>query len=180
MVFRYVMNMSPHRRDSLTAGLCLLLLSGMAFAATFGASGCSRSEAAPARKASPESTQGVATAKSETENYIAEIKTTGSYKAGAEGTVEVTLTPKGGYHTNAQYPYKFKLNDPAPEGVSYPKPILQRADGSFEEKKGSFKVPFTAAKAGNVTIAGVLSLSVCSDANCIMDKVPLDVAVEVK
>jgi DsbC/DsbD-like thiol-disulfide interchange protein len=64
--------------------------------------------------------------------------------------------------------------------VTYPKPILQRADGTFEEKKGSFKVPFTAAKAGPVTIAGTLSLSVCSDANCIMDKVPLEVAVDVK
>ena len=70
--------------------------------------------------------------------------------------------------------------DPAPDGVTFPKPVLQRADGSFEEKKGYFKVPFTAAKAGKVTIGGTLYLSVCSDANCIMDKVPLEVAVDVK
>ncbi len=37
-----------------------------------------------------------------------------------------------------------------------------------------------AAKSGKVTIAGTLSLSVCSDANCIMDKVPLELAVDVK
>ena len=64
--------------------------------------------------------------------------------------------------------------------MTFPKPILQRADGSFEEKKGYFKVPFTAAKAGKVTLGGTLYLSVCSDANCIMDKVPLEVAVDVK
>ncbi len=155
-----------------------LVVCGAALALAAFASGCSKSEAAPARRSAPESTT-VSATRAETENYVAEIKATGSYKAGAEGAVEVTLTPKGGYHTNAQYPYKFKAADPAPEGVSFPKPVLQRADGSFEEKRGFFKVPFVAAKAGKATIGGTLSLSVCSDANCIMDKVPLEVAVDV-
>jgi hypothetical protein len=167
--------MNTSNRKNLVGGIVLVSLA--AFAA---ASGCSKSEAAPARRSTAESAPVAAGPRSETENYVAEIKATGAYKAGAEGTVEVTLTPKGAYHTNAQYPYKFKLNDPAPEGVTFPKPILQRADGAFEEKKGSFKVPFTAAKPGKYTIAGTLSLSVCSEANCIMDKVPLEVSVDVK
>jgi hypothetical protein len=37
-----------------------------------------------------------------------------------------------------------------------------------------------AAKPGKYAIAGTLFLSVCSDANCIMDKVPLEVSVDVK
>ena len=41
--------------------------------------------------------------------------------------------------------------------MTFPKPILKRADGDFEEKRGSFKVPFIAAKPGKVTIAGTLS-----------------------
>ncbi len=143
--------------------------------------GCRSSEAATSRRSSAEQTANVGVGpKAETENYVAEIHASGSYKAGAEGAVEVTLTTKGGYHTNAQYPYKFKASDPAPDGVTFPKPTLVRADGTFEEKKGSFRVPFTAAKPGKFTIGGTLYLSVCSDANCIMDKVPLEVPVDVK
>ena len=89
------------------------------------------------------------------------------------------LTTKNGHHTNAQYPYKFKL-DAAPEGVTFPKPILQRADGTFDETKGHFKVPFTAAKPGKVTISGTLYLSVCSDAHCIIEKEPLQLPVDVQ
>jgi hypothetical protein len=159
-----------------------VLLTGAALALAIAGAGCSKSEAATLRElpATHERSTVGAGNKADTENYAAELKADGAYKSGAEGTIEVFLTPKAGYHTNAQYPYKFKLSDPAPDGVTFPKPILQRADGSFEEKKGYFKVPFTSAKAGKVTIGGTLYLSVCSDANCIMDKVPLEVAVDVK
>jgi hypothetical protein len=140
---------------------------------------CSKSEAATSRGSVAENVPVAAGQKSETESYVAEIVASGSYRAGAEGTVDVTLVPKGGYHTNAQYPYKFKVADPPAEGVAYPKPLLQRTDGAFEEKKGAFKLPFVAQKKGKATVGGTLSLSVCSDANCIMDKVPLEVTVDV-
>jgi hypothetical protein len=165
------------RRLPLSGGLCLVLLSALTFAA---ATGCNKSEAAPARRSTAESAVVAAGPKAETENYVAEIRAGGSYKAGAEGTVEIVLTTKGVYHTNAQYPYRFKAADPAPDGVTYPKPVLQRADGSFDEKKGTFKLPFTASKPGKYTIGGTFSLSVCSEANCIMDKVPLEVSIDVK
>lgn len=177
MLFPSVMNTKPSRRKaSLSGGICLLLL-GAAFAA---ASGCSKSEAATSRKSTVESTGVAAGAKAETETYVAEIRPSGSYKAGSEGTVEVVLKVKGVYHTNDQYPYKFKVVDPAPAGLSYPKPMLQRADGKFEKTSGTFKVPFVAAKAGKYKVGGKLSLSVCSEANCIMDKVDLEVDVDVK
>jgi hypothetical protein len=117
--------------------------------------------------------------KADAANYTAEITGSGAYKAGAEGTVTVTVTAKGEYHINPQYPYKFKTNSPS-DGVAYPKPTLQRSDGKFEETRGSFQIPFVAAKAGKVSVGGVLNLSVCSAANCIVDKVPLDVVVDVK
>jgi hypothetical protein len=158
-----------------TSGLSLLLVTG----AVAGLAGCGKSEAATSRTVTPESTTVGATSKAETENFVAEMTADSAYKAGTEGNVSVTLTTRNGHHTNAQYPYKFKL-DAAPDGVSFPKPILQRADGTFEETKGQFKVPFTAAKAGKVTLAGTLSLSVCSDAHCIIDKVALEVPVDVK
>jgi hypothetical protein len=123
--------------------------------------------------------RGPSGSKADAANYTAEIVAAGAYKAGAEGTVQITVVPKGGYHINPQYPYKFKANAPG-EGLSYPKPMLQRADGKFEEMRGTFQVPFVAAKAGKTTVGGTLNLSVCSAANCIVDKVPLELVVDVK
>jgi hypothetical protein len=120
-----------------------------------------------------------AAARAETASYVAEIVPSGSYKAGAEGSVKVTVASKGEYHINAQFPYKFKAAAPAPEGVTYPKPVLQRADGTFEATRGTFQVPFVASKAGKATIGGTLHLSVCTATNCVMDKVPLDIVVDV-
>jgi hypothetical protein len=122
---------------------------------------------------------GIAGSKADAANYTAEIAAAGAYKAGAEGTVQVTVVPKGGYHINPQYPYKFKANAPG-DGLTYPKPMLQRSDGKFEETRGTFNVPFIAAKAGKTTVGGTLNLSVCSAANCVVDKVPLELVVEVK
>ena len=177
MIIDSIMTMKPAHRK-LSGTFSLVALMGLAFAL---AAGCSKSEAAPARGGSSKESASVSKGpKAETETYVAEIKASGAYKAGAEGTVDVTFATKGDYHINKQYPYKFKATDPAPEGISFSKPILQRADGAFEEKSGSFKVPFTVAKAGKATVSGTLSLSVCSDANCIMDKVELSVDVDVK
>ena len=177
MIIESIMTRKPAHR-TLSGSFSLVALMGLAFAL---AAGCGTSEAAPARGTAARESAGVtAGPKSETESYVAEIKAAGPYRVGAEGTVEIALATKGDYHINKQYPYKFKSKDPAPEGLTFPKPILQRADGTFEEKKGSFKVPFVVSKAGKATVSGVLFLSVCSDANCIMDKVDLEVEVEAK
>lgn len=163
--------------NKLSRTLCLVALSGLTFVL---ASGCGQSEAAPApRNTATESTSLAKDAKVDGEQYTVEIKGRGEYKANEEGTVEVTLVPKGAYKINAQFPVKFKVSE-GTEGVTYSKPLLKREDGSFDEKKGSFKVPFVASKAGKAKIGGVLSFSVCSDANCVMDKKELEVAVDVK
>jgi hypothetical protein len=136
----------------------------------------SESRAAPAAQVASAPAAG---ARTETDSFVVEGKATGAYAAGKEGAVEIVLTAKPGYHVNKEYPYKLKLAD-APAGVSFPKPVLGRADGTWEEKKGSFRVPFVAAKAGKYTVAGTFSLSVCSESNCLMDKVLVEVPVEVK
>lgn len=112
--------------------------------------------------------------------YTIEMKASGSYKAGSEGVTEITIVPKGDYHINDKFPIKFKATDPAPEGVKYTKAVLRREDGTFEEKKGLLKVPFTAARSGKATVSGVLSISVCSDKNCLMEKIELALDVDVK
>jgi hypothetical protein len=131
------------------------------------------------RPAPPDGGSVFASAKADTQTYTAEIVAGSAYKAGAEGTVTVTFAAKGEYHINAQYPYKFKANAPS-EGLTYPKPTLQRADGKFEATRGSFVVPFVAAKAGKVAVGGLLFMSVCTASNCVMEKVPLELLVDVK
>ncbi len=111
MIIDSIMTMKPAHR-TLSGSFSLVALMGLAFAL---AAGCSKSEAAPARGSSArESTAVTGGPKAETDNYLAEIKATGDYKAGKEGTVEITFSTKGDYHINDQYPYKFKAADPAP------------------------------------------------------------------
>jgi hypothetical protein len=120
-----------------------------------------------------------ASVKLETENFLVEIAAAGPYKVGVEGTAKVTLTTKGVYHINAQYPYRFKAAAP-PAGLSYPKPVLQRADGQFEEKRAVFNLPFVASQAGKFNVGGTFNISVCSPGNCLVEKAPLDVTVSVQ
>src|SRR5262249_35986035 len=98
-------------------------------------------------------------------NYSAALRPSGACKKGETCSVEVSLVAKGDYHINDKYPYKFKVDDPAP-GLKYPKPVVGKDDGVMEEKKLLLKVPFVAETAGDKRVAGTFSLSVCSAANC--------------
>lgn len=116
----------------------------------------------------------------ETENYKVTIEAPGPYKKGVEGKINVVLTTKGEYHVNKQYPYKFTCQDPPAEGVQYPKAVVRREDGTFEERRAVLSVPFIASNSGEVKVGGVMSLSVCTDANCLMDKAPIELTVKVE
>jgi hypothetical protein len=120
-----------------------------------------------------------AASKLEADTYLVEIAAMGPYKSGATGSVKVTLTTKGVFHINAQYPYRFKTAPPA-DGVSYPKAVLERADGQFAEKTAVFDLPFVASHAGTFEVGGVFNLSVCSPNSCIVQKAPLDISVSVR
>jgi hypothetical protein len=167
-------------RGHTPCGAIVLTFAAVALAGA-ASSGCNQSEAATrATPGDAPKTNGPGKARIDADNYVVEAKAVGPAKVGQESTIEINLTTKGDYHINKQYPYKFKTADPPPAGVTFPKPTLLRADGTFDEKTGKFKVPFVAAKAGKVTIGGTFSVSVCSDANCIMDKQNVDVDVDVK
>jgi hypothetical protein len=134
---------------------------------------------APALPAASSDPAEPAAVRAEAEAYLVELTTGGPYKAGVPGSVTVSLTAKAGFHINEQYPYRFKTSPPA-EGVSYPKPVLERADGQFAEKTARFTVPFVANHSGTFAVGGVLNLSVCSPTSCIVQKAPLDVSVSVQ
>jgi hypothetical protein len=122
----------------------------------------------------------VSKSKVDTDSYTVEIKAGSNYKVGTQGAVEIVLVPKGSYHVNEKFLHKFKASDAPPEGLKYPKPTLAKEDGRFSSTRGSFSLPFVAAKAGKQKVGGWFIFSVCSDTNCVMDKVELDVMVDVK
>lgn len=167
---------SSKRRSTVTFA-CFAILSAFAFGAAFApadSEAAGRGVVAETNQAAPLSSR------ASTDSYDAEIKSVGTYAAGKQGTVEVVLTPKDPFHLNDAYPYKFRTADPAPEGVTYPKPLLVRADGKFDQTRGVFSVPFVASKPGKYSIGGTLSLSVCSPSSCLMERVELAVDVDVK
>lgn len=164
------MSQVPFRMPELAPriALAVLLSAAMLRAASARAEG-----EAGADRAQPAAT------KVEAEPYLVEISAGGPYKVGATGNVKVSLTAKAGFHINDQYPYRFKASPPA-AGVSYPKPVLERADGKFEEKAAVFDLPFVAAHPGQFAVGGVLNLSVCNATSCIVQKAPLDVTITVQ
>jgi hypothetical protein len=146
---------------------------------------CNKSEAAPAKGSAAETAPDTRPAppagpRIDTDHYTVEMKLLGDCASTKECSAEITLSTKGDYKVNDQYPHKFKAADPPPEGVTFPKPLLRKEDGSFEKKRGSFKLPFVVARAGKAKIGGVLSLSVCSEQSCLMEKQPVEIDIDVK
>ena len=144
------------------------------------ASGCSKvSAAADAEKTAPLAA-GPARPSLENANYRAEMRSAGACRKGSPCAAEVLVEAKGEYHINDKYPYKFKLDDPPPAGLRFPKPIVGKEDATMDERKIALKVPFVSDSPGDKRVAGTLSFSVCSAGNCLMDKQALEVTVKVE
>lgn len=123
--------------------------------------------------AADERRRDVAESQKDAEGYVATLTSAAKYKAGEKGSFTITLRPKAGYKVNGEFPVRFKTSA-APEGLTYTKTVLKREDGSFSDAEGTFNVEFMAGRAGTYPVGGTLSLSVCNDKNCLMEKVALD------
>jgi hypothetical protein len=141
-----------------------------------GAQGATAALNAPPGAAGP---LAVGAASFDNANYSAKIASAGPCKKDQTCSAEIVVVAKGEYHINDKYPYRFKLEDSPPAGLKYPKPVIGKEDGTMEEHKVTLKVPFIPSSAGDKKVAGTLSLSVCSAANCLMDKQQLDLTVKV-
>lgn len=170
-------------KGSDTPGLSLvaggLLVAGVAWLGAGGVAGCSRSEASPARDRPEEAAAPVvaAGAKVDNPNYNVTFRAEGPYQQGKEGSAEVVIEAKGEYHINDQYPFRFTPKDG--DGATFKGPI-GREGSTVEKAKVVLKVPFTPTRAGDVKLAGKISLSVCSDKQCLMEKQDLEVTASVK
>ncbi|HMI86363.1 MAG TPA: hypothetical protein VK550_19855 [Polyangiaceae bacterium] len=144
-------------------------------------SAASAQNAPPSPNAVPNAAQPapVGAASFDNANYSVKIAPAGPCKKDQTCSAEIVVQAKGEYHINDKYPYRFKLEDPPATGLKYPKAVIGKEDGTMDEHKVTLKVPFVPASAGDKKVAGTLSLSVCSAANCLMDKQQLDLTVKV-
>jgi len=157
--------------------------------AALSALGCEDSSAtaapdAPDGSGGPKGASGAAkpatkvAAKVDAVNYAVELEAPGPYKAGEKAEAKVVLVPKGVYKINDEYPMKLKLSDA--DGVTYDKATLKKSDFEYSPKKGSFSVSFTPAETGKAKLSGTMSMSVCSEENCLIEKVSLEKVIEVE
>ena len=102
----------------------------------------------------------------------------GPYAAGTLANFGITLTPRGIYHVNEEFPITVEIT--APAGVAFPKTTLERADAAeFGEQRARFDVPFTPSAAGQHTVQAKVSFAVCTPENCIPDERTLAVVLPV-
>jgi hypothetical protein len=101
----------------------------------------------------------------------AQHEAAGAYKAGAQAQVEVVLVPKGEFHCNDKYPYKFKTKESTK--VSFPMAIVKKDQTKIETMKMTMPIAFTAAEAGKKRVSDVFHFSVCTDDKCLIKKRPL-------
>lgn len=108
------------------------------------------------------------------------------YAAGKEAGAAITVAAKPGYHVNPEYPMVFK-----PEGhvgVRFAEERLRLTGGTKTpcaekaEDACAVEVPIalTPEKAGPATVAGIVAFSVCNPQHCLIEKVPLSLAIEVQ
>jgi hypothetical protein len=103
----------------------------------------------------------------------------GSYSVGQLGSFALSLTPRGEYHVNQDYPISIALQ--GDDGLSFPKSQLAKADAAkFGEKLARFDVPFTAAKAGDHRVEAKVRFAVCTKENCVPDERTLALMLPVK
>lgn len=133
--------------------------------------------AAPAPTPEPPPPPPVTSPKVGEQSFSLWMQSSGRYKAGQQGFVEVVLVPKGDFHCNQEYPYKMKLGAP-PEGVTYPTPIVRTEGVSVSASRAVMRVPFVPQNAGDAKVAGKFYFSVCTSEQCVIDN--RDVAVTVK
>lgn len=153
--------------------------SGTASAAPSGTSSASPSLSglAPVSSAGPSPSGEVKGEQKGGPSYSAYMGGAKSYKAGKPGALFVVVNALDGYHVNPTYKYKMKMDAP-PSGVSFASETV--TDASKSEKSATLSIPFTPSAPGSYTMTGTCSLSVCTDANCVVDKVGLSVTVKVE
>jgi hypothetical protein len=118
------------------------------------------------------------TAKYDEGKFVLTLEPAGEVAAGKSGVVNVVLVANPPFHTNKEYPYKFKGKDSP--GVKFAAPVVTKDSAKLETQRLTMPVSFTADKAGKATVAGQFAFSVCTDETCLIEKRDLSLTVDVK
>jgi hypothetical protein len=135
--------------------------------------------AAPAPAAPAPTAAAAPTDKVEDPTFVLAATPVGSYAAGKLGSVAISLTPRGEYHVNEDYPISVALSgDPA---LQFPKPQLGKSEtAEFSEKVARFDVPVTPQSAGKHSLTAKVKFAVCTPENCVPDERTLALALAVE
>lgn len=120
------------------------------------------------------------------EPYEVKFTSPSPFVAGKESSALVLVKAGPGLHVNPEYPVAFK-----PEGSEAVKFAQERvpltpgtktpcAEKAEDACAVEFALPLTPEKAGLAKVAGVLAFSVCSAEKCLIEKVPLTLAIKVE
>lgn len=121
----------------------------------------------------------------EADNYAVSLAAHAPYASGKEATASVTVSSKNGFHVNPDYPVAFKVV--GSQGVKFAEehvrltaatktPCATKAEDNCSVE---FPLPLTPEAAGPAKVAGVLAFSVCSADKCLIEKVPVSLAIAV-
>ena len=135
--------------------------------------------AAPAPAAPAAAAEAAPTDKIEDPTFVLAATPVGTYSAGKLGSVAISLTPRGVYHVNEDYPISIALTGDA--ALQFPKPQLGKAESAeFSEKVARFDVPVTPAAAGKHALTAKVKFAVCTPENCVPDERTLALALAVE
>lgn len=151
-------------------------VSAAAIAVVVAVSGCQKQEAKseggePAQKG---------------EEYKLNTSVPAKVVSGATGELVAEITAGKGLHLNAEYPVNFRPANSTP-GIKFEQQKFDLSnaerrpcnDGTKDHCSMTAKIPFVAAAAGSEKVAGTLSFSVCNEDRCLIEKVPVEVPVQV-
>jgi hypothetical protein len=110
--------------------------------------------------------------------FVLTLEPAGDVAAGKDGLVNVVLVANPPFHTNKEYPYKFKAKEGG--GVKFPAPVVGKDAAKLETQRLTMPVTFSAEKAGKATVAGQFAFSVCTEETCLIEKRDLSLTVDVK
>jgi hypothetical protein len=101
-----------------------------------------------------------------------------SYTNGELGQFAISITPKGEFHMNDEFPTTITVR--SVDGVTFPKSELEKDDAAqWARESARFDVPFTAT-AGQHRVVCDVSFAVCTDENCIPEERTLAVLLPVQ
>jgi hypothetical protein len=123
----------------------------------------------------------------EGEAWTVALDASGECRSGRPGSARLRIAAKAGYHVNLDYPTLFRPSgsagidfaaDRVPLGAALTR--VPCADLPEQACEVSAPVPFVVRANGPVRVAGTVAFSVCNPERCLIEKVPLALALDAK